>query len=119
MDHGIVAGSFDPITNGHTWLVRQALKVVKQLTVVVGINPSKKYMFSTKERVDIVSYVLLNSLGSEEFERVTVVPLEGQLLVNYARTIEADCLVRGIRNTVDFTYEAEILLINKIGRAHV
>lgn len=50
---GIIAGSFDPITNGHIWLIEQALNVVDQLVVIIGVNPSKKYFFSEEERMKI------------------------------------------------------------------
>jgi len=114
MKHGIVAGSFDPITNGHVWLVEQALKIAYRVTVVVGVNPSKKYMFDMEERLQLVTNVLENELSEDEFERrVEIVPLEGELLVNFAKSVDADVLIRGIRNTVDFSYESEILLINR------
>lgn len=113
LEHAVVAGSFDPITNGHVWLVRRALQLARKVTVVVGVNPSKKYLFDDGERNSIVKLVLAYELLMEDFERVEVVNLEGQLLVNYAKSIGADSLIRGIRNTMDFTYESEILLINR------
>jgi pantetheine-phosphate adenylyltransferase len=114
MRHAIVAGSFDPITNGHVWLIKQALKIADRVTVVVGVNPSKKYMFEMDERIDLVGEVLTNDLVDYEImRRIEIVPLQNELLVNYAKSVDADVLVRGIRNTTDFSYESEILLINR------
>lgn len=106
---GVVAGSFDPITNGHLWLIQQALHVVDFLYVVVGNNPAKKYMFSEQERVSHVTDLLLRA-GSTQFNVATI---GNEMLVNYAAAHHATHLIRGIRNTQDFEYEHTMLLINK------
>lgn len=107
---GVVAGSFDPITNGHMWLIQQALHVVDFLYVVVGNNPAKKYMFSEQERIGHVTDLLLRE-GSTRFEVATI---GNEMLVEYAAlTVGATHLIRGIRNTQDFEYEHTMQLINK------
>jgi len=74
---GIVAGSFDPITNGHMWLINQACDAVDKLYVVVGVNPAKKYTFTTDNREEMVREVINVELGWERSLKVEVVPYLG------------------------------------------
>ena len=113
MTTGIVAGSFDPITHGHTWLIREACNLLERLYVVVGINPSKKYYFSSEQRRHLVEATLKSSLSEEQFAKVEVVYLENDLLINFATSIGADYIVRGIRNSEDFNYESQLRLVNR------
>jgi len=110
---GVIAGSFDPITNGHVGLIEQALSVVDQLHVVVGFNPSKKYMFSDVERLSLTKQVLTNQFGNEYHTRIVVELGRQELLVNYAERVGAQFLIRGIRNSKDYEYEAAMESINK------
>lgn len=112
MKRGVTSGSYDVITYGHVWLIQQAVKIVDQLHVVVGINVSKKYLFTLEERVDIVNQVLAYELGSD-YQKISVTTIGTQLLVNYAASINAPLIFKGIRNTEDFNYENQILLVNK------
>jgi pantetheine-phosphate adenylyltransferase len=109
---GIVAGSFDPITRGHVWLIKKAAALVDTLHVVVGVNPSKRYYFDVDERVNQVCTVLSAELSHDEFSRVVVVSHAG-LLITYAQHVNAHYIVRGIRDINDFTYEQQIQLVNK------
>lgn len=121
MKIGVIAGSFDPITNGHLGLINQAMQAVDQLHVVVGHNPSKKYLFTPQERLEMVQEVLLNEWCDAYNQRITVVLSEKELLVQYAQSIKADFLIRGIRNASDFEYEYQLNLINKkfqLGNRH-
>lgn len=108
---GMVAGSFDPITNGHQWLIEQALTIVDKLYVVVGNNPAKKYMFSDAQRLDLVDRVCepYNAVK----QRVVSKLLCNDLLINVAAEYHCDFLIRGIRNAEDFNYESQVLLINR------
>lgn len=110
---GVIAGSFDPITEGHLGLIAQAMSVVDHLHVVVGHNPAKKYMFTPQERLDLTKDVLFNEWCDAYLRRMTVVLGEDELLVRYAERVNAKFLIRGIRNTADYTYEAEMEAINK------
>lgn len=103
---GMVAGSFDPITNGHEWLIRQALEVCDKVFVVVGNNPAKKYMFHEIARAQMIADVVGDS-------RVEVMFLMNDLLINVARERGCNFLIRGIRNTQDFEYEMQLQLINR------
>lgn len=110
---GIVAGSFDPVTNGHVWVVRQAVALMDRLHVVVGVNPAKKPLFSADERQELLERTLLEELGEETFSRVKIGRLENELLINYATSVGAGFIVRGIRNAEDFSYEAQLRMVNR------
>ena len=111
---GVIAGSFDPITNGHTWLIKEALTIVDHLYIVVGNNPVKKYWFTESERMSMVVEVC-NKITKvrNDTHMVTITTIDKQLLVTYAASVNANCLIRGIRNAEDFNYEAQMLLINR------
>lgn len=110
--HAIVAGSFDPITNGHVWLIKEALALTSKLTVIVGINPKKKYTFDAVERCALVDAVLRDELSPEDYARVNVSKLENDLLVSAAASLGATHIIRGIRNIADFNAEYELMLVN-------
>ena len=108
---GVVAGSFDPVTNGHMWLFNAAEALVDKLYIVVGHNPAKKYMFTAEERVDQVQHVISDmKCGGVG---VCVVTNHDELLINFANDLEADFLFRGIRNSKDYEYEQEMRHINE------
>ena len=113
---GIVAGSFDPITLGHMWLIRKAAEMVGEdgyLHIVMGINASKKYYFSDDERLDQIRRVLSNTLPASLFRAIVVESIKDELLINHARKIGASYIFRGIRNTEDFNYESQIQQVNR------
>lgn len=113
---GIVAGSFDPITLGHMWLIRKAAEVLGEdglLHIVVGVNPSKKYYFSTDERLAQINSVLFNTLPTSLYKMVKIAVIDNDLLINYARNVGASYIFRGIRNTEDFNYESQIQQVNR------
>lgn len=113
MQVGVIAGSFDPITRGHMGLIEQAMKVVDHLHIVVGHNPTKKYLYTPEERLQLTQLVLRNEWCDAYLHRMTVVLGKQELLVNYAKRVGAQFLIRGIRNTADYTYEADMEAINK------
>jgi pantetheine-phosphate adenylyltransferase len=121
---GVVAGSFDPITYGHTWLFQRAVELVDQLYVVVGINAAKRHMFTPEERVNHVREVIDDMFGATA-ERIIVTTVSKQLLIDYVATLGDGSgggnplLVRGIRTTDDFSYEHQLQLINKKLQPHI
>lgn len=106
---GMVAGSFDPITNGHEWLIRQALYLCDKVVVIVGNNPSKKYMFSGEERLNMIH----RAIQIPDTNRFEVDYLHDELLINAAKQRGCNFLIRGIRNAADFEYEQQVQLINR------
>lgn len=108
---GIVAGSFDPLTRGHEWLIGEAARLVDELAVVIGVNPAKKYLFDDSEREALVRASLadLDLAGTP----VTLHFLTNDLLVKFAAEVRATHLVRGIRNLHDFAYETDMALVNR------
>jgi pantetheine-phosphate adenylyltransferase len=114
---GIVAGSFDPITNGHVWLIKRALRITGKsgmLYVVVGVNPDKKYYFSAEERIRQIQMVLNDEIPEKLFDcPLEIQSITNELLINHARNVKADCIFRGIRNIQDFAYETDIQKVNR------
>jgi pantetheine-phosphate adenylyltransferase len=95
----VYAGSFDPLTNGHLWMVEQGLKLFDNLTVAIGINPDKDYTYGLDERLDILRTSLPNS------DRLHIAHFENRYLVDYATEIGASYILRGIRSAPDYEYE--------------
>ncbi len=106
MPKAIYAGSFDPLTNGHLWMIRTAADLFRDLVVAVGVNPDKGYAYSLEDRLRLLRAC------TEELPNVTVDSFENQFLVRYARSIGADYIVRGSRNESDYAREREMRYIN-------
>lgn len=108
---GIVSGSFDPITNGHTHLIYQGLRLLDHVVVVIANNPTKKGMFSFKERKQLVIDAIKERLDPN-MEKVSVIALpQDEMVVNVARHLRAFYIIRGLRNGTDFEYERQIDLV--------
>src|SRR5678815_606817 len=93
---GVYAGSFDPITNGHLWMVEQGAGLFDELIVAIGANPEKTSTFSLEERLQMVMEV------TRQLPQVHVRSFENQFLVHYAHSIGAQYILRGIRNEGDY-----------------
>ena len=102
----IYAGSFDPITRGHEDLITRSLEFVDHLVVAVAVNSSKKALFSTEERVELIR----SATNSNKLVEVT--QFEG-LLVDFARKVGARLNIRGLRAVSDFEYEFQMALMNR------
>ena len=61
MKKGVYAGSFDPPTNGHLWMIEQGARLFDEVIVAIGINPDKKYTFSINERVEMLRNITKNA----------------------------------------------------------
>ena len=102
----IYAGSFDPITRGHEDLIRRSSEFVDHLVVAVAVNSSKKALFTTEERVELIRAATSDNGGVE------VTSFEG-LLVDFARKVGAKFNIRGLRAVSDFEYEFQMALMNR------
>jgi pantetheine-phosphate adenylyltransferase len=108
---GVYPGTFDPITNGHTDIIRRAAKVVDRLIVGVARNDGKGPLFSTDERVEIVRDDIADLLDKEARERIEVRAFE-TLLMSFAESIGASVIIRGLRAVSDFEYEFQMMGMN-------
>ncbi len=102
----VFAGTFDPFTTGHEYVVDKCLEIFDKVIIAVGINRAKTPFFTTEERVDGIKSVY------EGNERVEVDVFSG-LLVDFMKTKGAIFNVRGIRNEKDYLYETEMASYNQ------
>ena len=106
MRTAVYAGSFDPPTNGHLWMIQRGLELFDHLYVAIGSNPSKSYTFSVEKRLQL----LHDSIPS--CERLTISEFNNRYLVNYANEVDAQYILRGIRSSNDYEYERVMRHIN-------
>ena len=102
----IYPGSFDPPTNGHLDLIGRGAKIFEQLVVAILRNSEKSPMFTVGERIE-----MLHSLTAE-MENVRIDTFNG-LTVEYAKSLDATCILRGIRAISDYEYELQMALMNR------
>ena len=107
---GIYPGTFDPITNGHADIIRRAIRVVDRLVVGVARNDGKGPLFATDERVEIVRDEVAH-LENGDAERIEVRAFDS-LLVNFAQSVGATVIIRGLRAVSDFEYEFQMAGMN-------
>ena len=107
MRKAIYAGSFDPATLGHLDIIKRSSKLFDELVVSVLNNSEKNPLFSVEERVTMLKDI------TSDIENVTVTSFGG-LLVDHAREINANILVRGLRAVTDFEYELSIAQTNHV-----
>ncbi|KAB0287471.1 pantetheine-phosphate adenylyltransferase [Vibrio fortis] len=94
----VYPGTFDPLTNGHLDLIERASKMFDEVIIAVAASPSKNTMFTLEERVEFCIEV------TKHLDNVTAQGFSG-LMVDFAKEVEANVLIRGLRTTVDFEYE--------------
>ena len=101
----LFAGTFDPYTRGHHALVERALEMFDKVVVAVGHNLGKNCMFSLEERVSAIEKVYAGN------DRVSVAVYD-TLTMDFARSVGAVALLRGVRSVKDFEYERDIADVN-------
>lgn len=106
MKIGVYPGTFDPITNGHLDIIKRAHQLFDKLYIVVPLNMSKSALFTTEERVTLIKNVL------KDFDDIEVVATD-KLTVEFASSVNATAMVRGLRMVSDFDYELQLATINK------
>lgn len=105
MTIAIYPGTFDPITHGHTDIVKRASHLFDKIIVAISANPQKQPRFSLDERVEMSSEVL------KPIKNVTVKSFDS-LLVDFARKEQAQVIIRGLRTPSDFDFEYQMALMN-------
>lgn len=98
-------GSFDPITIGHVDIIKRALPLFDEIIIAIGVNAEKKYMFPLEDRKQFIEDAF------KEFDAVTVKTYKG-LTADFCKAENAQYILRGVRNTADFTYEQTIAQAN-------
>ena len=102
----IYAGSFDPPTRGHQWMMFEGASLFDELIVLIADNPDKKPLIPAQDRSQLIKDM------AKGVENISVDIMAGGLLVDYAFDHEIEYLIRGIRNTNDFLYEKDMMEIN-------
>ena len=103
-------GSFDPVTNGHLDIVRQAARLAERLVLAIGTHPGKTPLFSADDRLAMLNETcapLARAAGCE-LRCITF----ADLVVTTAKREGAGILVRGLRSATDFDYEMEMAGMN-------
>jgi pantetheine-phosphate adenylyltransferase len=103
---GVYAGSFDPLTIGHLWMVEEGARLFEHLIVAVGVNPDKKQTFSVEERLEMLRE------SCQPFRNVSVAAFSNLYLIDYAESVGATHILRGIRSAGDYEFERTMRNIN-------
>ncbi|MGE0710147.1 MAG: pantetheine-phosphate adenylyltransferase [Planctomycetota bacterium] len=103
----VYAGSFDPPTNGHSYMIREGARLFDELIVAVGVNPDKQSTFDLETRLR-----LLNEITAG-MDHVRVDHFENEFLIRYAAAQGAGYILRGVRNEADFGYERTMRHVNE------
>lgn len=104
---GLYPGTFDPVTNGHTDIIKRALKLVDRIVIGVAQNDDKGPLFSTDERVEMVRAEMAGIGGD-----IVVQPFS-TLLMHFAEEVGASVIIRGLRAVADFEYEFQMTAMNQ------
>ena len=105
----IYPGSFDPFTCGHMDIVKKAARLFSHLYVVIGVNTDKARTYDASRMRDAIA----RTVADAGIENCTVC-LHTGLTAAFAKEVGADCLVRGLRNSLDYGYEENIAAVNKL-----
>ena len=102
----VYAGSFDPPTNGHLWMIQKGLEMFDRLIVAIGSNTSKSYSYTVAERLEMLRASVPSS------DRLEIDYFDNRYLVDYAKKKNATYILRGIRSPNDYEYERVMRHIN-------
>ena len=103
---GIYPGTFDPVTNGHLDIIKRGSKLFDKLYVLVPTNINKNSLFTTEERVELLKEVT-KDIDNVEIEATSL------MTVDFAKSVKATSMLRGLRMVSDFDYELQLATINR------
>lgn len=106
MKIAIYPGSFDPITNGHLDILKRGAKIFDKVVIAVADNIRKESFFSARKRMELIRDCTKN------YENVEIDRFKG-LVVDYANSVNATVIIRGLRQVTDFEYEFQMALMNR------
>ena len=107
----IYPGTFDPITFGHIDVIKKSLKIVDKLVVAVSNGNSKKYLFNSSERVQIIKKALFKDLKNDK-KRIKVITFNN-LTTSLCKKYNSTLILRGLRAVSDFEYEFQLAGMNR------
>jgi len=103
---GLFPGSFDPFTKGHEVVIKKALNLFDQVVIGIGINSTKNYLFDTEKRL---AHIRALFEGQSQVKVATY----NELTVDFCRKIDAQFIIRGLRDSKDYEYERSIAHMNQ------
>lgn len=106
MKKAIFPGSFDPITVGHFDIIKRSISLFDEIVIAIGINAEKKYMFTLEERKRFIEDTF------KDYPSISVITYEG-LTIDLCRKLDANFILRGLRNPADFEFEKAIAHTNR------
>ncbi|MFD0994089.1 pantetheine-phosphate adenylyltransferase [Tenacibaculum geojense] len=106
MRRAIFPGSFDPITLGHFDIIQRGVTLFDELIIAIGVNADKNYMFPLEKRKEFIEEAF------KDEPKIKVLTYEG-LTVNFCKEIDAQFILRGLRNPADFEFEKAIAHTNR------
>ena len=107
----IYPGTFDPITFGHIYVIKKALKIVDQIIVAVSDGNNKNYLFSADERISIVKKALFQDLKFKK-NKIKIISFNS-LTTSLCRKYKSNVILRGLRAVSDFEYEFQLAGMNR------
>lgn len=106
MNRAVYAGSFDPLTNGHMWLIKEGSKLFDELVVAIGVNNNKNYTFTLTERMQMLKE------ATKDYKNIKIDSFENDYLIEYASKVKANYILRGLRSNSNYEIERGMRNIN-------
>ncbi|PWI31415.1 pantetheine-phosphate adenylyltransferase [Flavobacteriaceae bacterium LYZ1037] len=107
MKRALFPGSFDPLTLGHYDIIKRGVQLFDEVVIAIGINADKNYMFTLEERKKFIEEAF------KEEPKVKVVTYKG-MTIDFCKEIDAEFILRGLRNPADFEFEKAIAHTNRM-----